>query len=194
VSDERLTNLLKDADRYYEPRRAAADLEQRVTHAVRRARRIEVGVGLAAAAALLLAVYPTLRVVRTAIPPKQTARAEPLAANEASLRAEIASLRQEAEMHRGVALRILANRALRASSAHLKRTANGQSSSTARQIERQVDRAAELVVKRAARLMQASETCDAAAELRRVIKLFPESPWAEVARRRLGRIKPESST
>ena len=100
------------------------------------------------------------------------------------LRAEIASLRAEADSRTAVVEHMLAAEQRRKSLARYRRRRDWPD--PGEQVERQMDRAALAMVFQADRMSRQVELrAPAMAIYHRTIELFPESRWADVARQRL---------
>ncbi len=111
---------------------------------------------------------------------------------ERRLRREIADLRAQADAAEALAERMITLRRRRADLAAMQ--AKLAAPDPLELVRRQLDRAPAIMVRSAARLQYEYGLVASAAEAyRRTMNLFPDSPWAQVARRRLLEIDdPES--
>ena len=201
MSEDPIKQLLRRADLAAGPPNLQGDVVERV---FRLARRRATVTRWAAAAGIVLALGAAGLMVRIAGPgsgqrPQRqvadsqrrpstdigTANGPPAALTPASrLRAEIASLRAEADSRTAVVEHMLAAEQRRRSLARYRR--HRAWPDPGEQVERQMDRAALAMVFQADRMSREVELrAPAMAIYHRTIELFPESRWADVARQRL---------
>lgn len=113
------------------------------------------------------------------------------AVDVAALEAELARLRQAAQLHVRLARcaaegqRRADRMAEAAARAEAARTEARAFPNPAREARAEVDRAAETLVRLAERLRREEQPAAAARQYAEVARLFPESPWAVVAQQRL---------
>jgi hypothetical protein len=193
MSDELLRRLLQQADATAGPPPRIGDhLAARVRGRVLRRRRV--AFRLSAAAAIVLAAGVTVLMSysptrRGPLAGAGIARSEPVATPHGDVRAELARLDREAEIRIAVARRtaeILTQRRL-AESRTLQQPAIADPVADA---QREVEQAAYTLVSQADRMCRDMNLCaTAVVNYQRVVELFPETPWATVARQRLEEIK-----
>lgn len=106
------------------------------------------------------------------------------------LRQEVARLRAEADARMRVVRAVESRQDLARRLAQLKSGATG--SDPIDGIREQTDQAARTMVQHAARTAGQSESAAAAGRFREVIELFPQSPWADVAREKLSQMQSRS--
>jgi hypothetical protein len=194
VSDDPLKRILQQADvAAGDPPEVAGDLARRVRALAARRRRVSFGLSVAAAVALaagmtfLVSRAPTSSERGAGPGIVQSGQAPP---DLAEIRAEIERLGREAEMRLAVARRTRELLEQTERSRALKRQ-HDYPDPVAR-ARREVDRAAFVLVSQADRMCRDLDLCDSAAvKYQRVVDLFPETPWATVARQRLDEIKPK---
>lgn len=201
MSEDPIKELLRKVDLAAGPPNSQGDLVARV---FRLARRRAAVTRWAAAAGIVLALGAAGLMVRIAGPggaqrPQgqladaqrrpstsiDTPNGPPAAQTPGSrLRAEIASLRAEADSRAAVVEHMLAAEQRRKSLARYRRQRAWPD--PGEQVERRMDRAALAMVFQADRMYGQTETrAPAMAIYHRTIELFPESRWADVARQRL---------
>lgn len=183
MNDDRLRQLLLDADAASAAPTAVPGLAERARR--RRRRRTQVRAASAAAIALIFAVAGILHLA--ARPPAKSVIVES-AFDAAAAARQIAALEAQAAAHAELAER------LEQAELQARRLARAQRALAALSplvlIEREADRAAMLAIAEADRLLNELNRRDAAAaEYRRTIELFPQSHWAVVARDRLRQIQ-----
>ncbi len=191
MTDERLAQLLKDADAAGPVPVIPADLAERVLARAGRRRVVRVGTWAAAAAAVLMAGVGT-GIFLWHRPHAGSAGGD-LVANAGlakpdlpALRRDMALLRIQAESNARVAKMMLDIEA--------QQRRMAQASAALRALDplalarAEVDQAARLVVLEADRKAQESRSAEAAGDLKRVIEVFPGSAWAQVARERLAEL------
>jgi CHAT domain-containing protein len=193
MSDDPLKKLLQQADAMAGgPPEMPGDLARRVRLRAARRRRVRVGVS-AAAAAIVLAVGTTLLWPQgsTLSPPANeppVALVEQSQPDVARIEAEIERLRREADTRLAVVNRtqeILEE--MKRLDELKKQPPVPDAVAYAR---REVDQAAYTLVSQADRMCRELDLCESAAvKYRRVVKLFPESCWAAVARQRLSELE-----
>lgn len=189
-----LKRILQEADAAAgTPPHVPEDLARRVPELAVRRRRVRFG--LSAAAALALAVGATSLLWEPAgLPEPRNGFEAPVVLKPgdrpdvADLRAEIERLGREADWRLAVARRtqeILEQ--MRRAEALRQQEPVPDPVAAAR---REVDRAAYVLVRQADRMCREMDLCDSAVvKYRRVVELFPDTPWATVARQRLGEIE-----
>jgi len=194
MNDEQLRQLLKTADGLAgQPPDMPEDLAQRVRLRAQRRRRVRAGYSVAAA--VVLAVGMTWVWARAPAAPATAQRPavvlRPFDYRSAeTIETEIEGLRREAELRLAVARRtqeILEE--LRRTDA-LKRQQPEPIPDPVAEVRQQADKAAYTLVSQADRMCRELDLCASAAQkLERVMQLFPDSPWAVVARQRLEDMK-----
>ena len=200
MNDDGLRKLLREADAAAgQPPKVAGDLARRVRVLAARRRRVEFG--MSAAAAILLATGMTFLMSQSTASRSSAgrpaivkggpavAKGSPIVPESADIVAEIARLDREASVRLAVARRTEELvREMRERDA-AKRTQEVYVDPVA-DARREVEKAAYTLVSQADRMCRDMNLC-AAAEVnyRRVLELFPETPWATVARQRLDEIK-----
>lgn len=198
MTDDPLRNLLQRADRAAgDPPAAPSDLARHVRGIVARRRFMRTTIGVAAAVALgaagvIIFSWPVsssdagIRMARDHATPIEPER---ISDGEESRR-WIERLRSEAEMHRVIAKRIAEISAVRAKTKQLERQVRRPLADPLVAVRDEVDRAARTIFKKADRLLADEQLRKyAAPQFRRVVELFPDSPWAAVARARLIELK-----
>lgn len=187
-----IEQLLRAADRAAAaPPAGPADLADRVRCRARRQRSLHAVGGTAAAAVIVLAVgvwWLTSPGGPTAEAPV-VARSQPATQDEvAQLRAEIAALRQEADAALALARQLAAERQRQDQMAALQRVIDGPDAVD--EVRREMDQAAFTIVYQADRMLRELNLPESAIEsYRQAIRLFPDSPSAEVARQRLAELE-----
>ena len=200
MSEDPIKQLLRRADQAAGPPNSQGDLVERVFRlAGRRAAvtrwAVAAGIVLALGAGLMVRIAgpgggrrPQDQVADAQRQPStniDTPNGPPAAQTPASrLRAEIASLRAEADSRTAVVEHMLAAEQRRKSLDRYRRYRAWPD--PGEQVERQMDRAALAMVFQADRMSRQVELrAPAMAIYHRTIELFPESRWADVARQRL---------
>lgn len=189
-----LRRILQQADAVAGPApEMPEDLARRVAACAARRRRVRFS--LSAAAAIMLAVggawllwEPRGTLDRGREPELPVVQAPTDAFEIADLRTEIERLRREAELRLAVARRTqeILQEMRRAEA--LERTTRTADPIAA--VRRQADQAAYVVVRQADRMCREMNLCDSAVvRYERVVRLFPNSRWAVVARQRIEQIK-----
>ena len=192
MSDDPLRRILQQADAIAgDPPEMADDLAGRVRLLALRRRRVSFG--LSAAAAIVLAVGMTLMWSQTPSPshpgvgPPVVQRGQE-GANAESIRAEIERLGRQAD-HRLALARRTQEILEQMKRAEAREQEHAYPDAVANAL-REVDKAAFVLVSQADRMCRELDLCKSAAvKYRRVVKLFPDTPWAAVARQRLEEIK-----
>lgn len=192
MSDDPLKRILQEADAAADqPPPMSTDLARRVRRLAERRRRLSFG--LNAAAALVLAVGMTLLWSSPRIPPRPVPGVHLVGQQQEQLeaermQAEITRLRREAASRLAVARRTreLMARSGRARGSKLAAEVPDPMAN----VRREVERTAYLLVWQADRMCRQQNLCDlAVGKYRRVVELFPDTPWATVARQRLDEIR-----
>lgn len=182
-----LKELLRRADAAAgPPPEMQGDLAGRARALARRRRTARMIVRAAAVAATAVGLGILAMQFRTGGPGRRVVEETPTssAAEIAELRAEIARLNAEAESRMAVVRRMLAAEANYKLLAELRREL--AKPTAAERMRRQIDRAAFVMVYQADHLMDPEDDREAvAATYRRVVELFGQTAWADVARRRL---------
>ena len=193
MSPEPIEDLLRDADRAAgRPPDGPADLAGRVLRTVRRRRRIRNGVR-AGAVVSVLAIATVLFVTRpdldrASIQPPAIALRPDGEDQIARLRAEIARLGAEADAAAALAKRMSDLKQRHARLGALRRKL--RQPDPLEQARREVGRTPFIIVYQADRMYRELELhASAAKAYRRAIDLFPDSPWAQVARGRLSEME-----
>lgn len=183
MNDERIKNLLEDADRTAGPPRYKAVRTCDIRAQLRRRRSIAVAASTAAAVVLLCGVA------------LWNARSEPekraLEPQEriASLEEQVRQLQEQSETTMRLVQEVLAKerqeRRLAALHAEL-----ASISDPAQELQRQAEKTAFALVYQADRMIgEMNQTESAVETYEQVIRLFPENRWADVARERLAQIR-----
>jgi len=201
MSDDALRDILKRADATAEaPPKMPADLAARVRRRAARRSRTRVMGGCVAAAVVVLATGVTAyfwSASDTNIPNRDPAANAVVNADSeqyadsdmAAIRAELDALRREADARLAVARRTreILGRMEKADAASETEEEVPDAVANAR---REVDRAAYTLVVQADRMCREMKLCDSAmVKYERVIRLFPETRWATVAKDRLNEIR-----
>lgn len=193
MSDDPLRKLLQRADAMAGgPPEMPGDLARRVRILAARRRRVRVGISAAAAGIVLVVGMtllwpqdPTLPQPVNESPVAQVEQSQP---DIAQIKAEIERLHREANTRLAVVQRtqeILEE--MKRLDELKKQTRMPDAIANAR---REVDQAAYTLVSVADRMCRELDLCDSAAvKYRRVVELFPETPWAVVARQRLSELE-----
>ncbi|MCP4251333.1 MAG: hypothetical protein GY778_30220 [bacterium] len=197
MTGDPLQDLLREADATAsEPPTGPADLTSAVLRLARRRQRVRrvVGAGSATAALLIglgLAVSNWDALVGSS-PGGPVVTMSDTQEQEQRLRREIADLRARADAAEALAQRMITLGRRRADLAALERKLRAPDPlESARQ---QLDRTPAIMVRSAVRLQHEYGLVASAAEAyRRTMNLFPDSPWAQVARRRLLEIDDDQS-
>jgi len=194
MTDDELRQLLREVDADAgAPPAASGDLALQVRHAAARDRR-RLLAGLSAAAVLVLAAgFWTIR-PRGSIEPidesagRVTAMDPDVAEMSDTERLfEISRLHREAALCQTVLER---TQALLEQQRRVVKLKGTPLPDTVANVRREADKAAYVIVAQADRMCRQRQLCKSAAvKYRRVVKLFPESPWAEVARGRLDELE-----
>jgi hypothetical protein len=196
VQEDPLSRILKQADADLGgPSPLPDDLARRVRLRAARRRSQRVAGGLAVAAAIVLAIGASVMLSRRPALPafqgggdRRITHAEPLEPDPRGVRAELARLGAEAEWRAAVARRTEEILAQMRRAESLKRESD--SSDPLARLRRQVDQAAFTLVAHADRMCREQNLCrSAVVKYQRVITLFPDTPWAKVARQRLQEIE-----
>ena len=194
MRDDRLRQLLRQADASADgPPALPADFAARVRRLDVRRRRVRVGVG--AAAAVLMAVgltslwsWPAVGPVGV---PAETPQVVvvPLPPTEfAEISAELRRLRAEVELRTTVARQMDQRLELVRRTDEVEQVPAPPDAVAA--VREQMDQAAFVLVQNADRMCRDLDLCKSAeAKYRRVLELFPGSPWATVARQRLNELQ-----
>lgn len=183
MNDERIKNLLEDADRTAGPPQYGAVRARDIRLQLRRRRSIAIAVPAAAAAVLLggLALWNRR-------PHPQEPAAEPQE-RIASLEEQVRQLQEQTETTMRLVQEVLATerqeRRLAALQVELASIPN-----PAEEVQRQAEKAAFALVYQADRMIgEMNQTESAVETYEQVIRLFPQNRWADVARERLAQIK-----
>ena len=124
-------------------------------------------------------------------PPPPPAVAVPPAADATVLLAETRRLESEAAIHLAVASGLAARRDLRRRAAETAADDRGAAPVTSLRLER--EKAALTLLDHADRLRRDLRELDAAlAAYRQTVELFPDTPWAALARRRIEEMVPDA--
>ncbi|UCD48718.1 MAG: hypothetical protein JSW27_14430 [Phycisphaerales bacterium] len=183
MSEERIRELLQNADRaagppLFGPIRAV-DLHQRL----RRRRFVWVGIPAAAAAVLLLGFGAWTLRFRLGVP------ASPHPDRIASLEEQVRQLHAQTDAALKLVQEVLAQERQQQRLEALEAKLASIPDPTA-EIERQVDRTAFMLFYEADKLYRELNQTESAVEAyEQVIRLFPDNQWAHVARERLAEIK-----
>lgn len=183
MTEERIRELLRDADRAAGPPSFARVTADGIRRRIRRRRLVWIAAPAAAAAMVLLAFGPWgIRARNTAPAPEQRRQIASLEEQVERLQAQTdATLR----LVRGVLAEQRQQQRLAALEAELASIPDPLT-----ELERQTDRTAFVLVYQADRLYRELNQTDSAVEAyEQVIRLFPQNQWAEVARRRLAEIQ-----
>lgn len=170
--------LLRNADASLPSPAAPDGLALRVRH--RRDRRwrrtTRYVVAMASIALIMLTVWLTTTIASRPAPAKHLAVSPP-ARQRMSDAMMLAAIDLNARLHEQTAAMLISDRrAARPAPSHASAGAD---------VQTQRDRAALILVYEAERSAREHHPADAAAGYRRAIALFPQSPWADVARQRL---------
>lgn len=194
MSDDPLRQILQQADAAAgDPPEIAGDLAHRVRTLAARRRRVSFG--LSAAAAVVLAAGMTFLLSRTPTSSERGAGPGIVQSGQVQpglveIRTEIERLGREAEIRLAVARRM--QELLEQMERSKTRKRQHDYPDPVARARREVDRAAFVLVSQADRMCRDLDLCDSAAvKYQRVVDLFPETPWATVARQRLDEIKPK---
>ena len=183
MNDDRLTDLLRAADRDAGPPALRPDLADRVRRKALLHRRYEAR-GAAAAAMLVFAVGSGWLLSHSR--PSSLAPQEVVDHDELSR--ELAAIRAEAEAKTALVRRLQSIR--RIGVARRGRLGYSIEPALARRMKRQIDRAAFTIVYTADRLHREAGLIESAVEqYEQALRLFPQTPAAETARRRLAKLK-----
>jgi hypothetical protein len=153
------------------------------------ARQRRVRFGFSAAAAIVLAVGMTSLWLQAPTPSGLGGASRIVQGDVESIRAEIEALRREADVRLAVAQRTqeILEQMRRAEALSKPAAPLPDPVADAR---RELEKAAYTLVSQADRMCRELDLCDSAAiKYQRVVELFPETPWAAVARERLSEIK-----
>ncbi len=183
MNNERIKNLLEDADQAAGPPRYKAVRTCDIRAQLRRRRSIAVAASTAAAAVLLCGL---------ALWSGRSRPAEPAAEPQeriASLEEQVQQLRAQTETTMRLVQEVLAKdrqeRRLAALQAELASIPD-----PAEELQRQADETAFTLVYQADRMIREMNQTESALEAyEQVIRLFPQNRWADVARERLARIR-----
>lgn len=182
MNEKHIESLLRRADAVAE-RPVFADISTAgMRQRLRRRRVIRTGGSLAAAAVVTLTVVFAALCLRTKVPPPEPQRI-------ASLEEQVEQLQARTDATLRLVQEVLEKdrqqRRLAALEAELASIPD-----PTRQIERQVDRTAFLLIYQADRLYkELNQTESAVAAYKELIQLFPDNRWAQVARERLSQIE-----
>lgn len=195
MNDDRLEQLLEDADRSASPPKGSADLAQHVFRTARRRAKARQSIRLCGAAILasLVAWFVWAKPrPKIAIDSRNLVRAHPtLVSSEIKqVKVELAELDLQASLHEQTAKALVQfrradRRRIHADSERaLLMTQDPQA-----RLDEQRELAAYIIVERGDRLLrQSNDGSAAAAVYRRAIELFPDSAQASIARQRLEHI------
>ncbi|MDY0357900.1 MAG: hypothetical protein RBR19_18600 [Sedimentisphaerales bacterium] len=183
MNDERIKNLLEDADRAAGPPQYGMVRARDIRLRLRRRRSIAIAAPAAAAAVLLCGV---------ALWNQHQQPAEPAPVPQeriASLEEQVRQLQEQTETTMRLVQEVLAKerqeRRLAALQAELASIPD-----PAEELQRQAEKAAFALVYQADRMIgEMNQTQSAVETYEQVIRIFPENRWAEVARERLARIR-----
>jgi hypothetical protein len=178
------------------PPQAGGDLAGRVRHlAARRRRRAIAGSAAALLAAGLVGAVIWVGLTTTGRTPRgpgAVVRQELDAEEIARLRTEMARLKAEADWRTKVAAAMVAQERTAKRLATLRKAAPRLD--PAEEIRQETDKAALVIVRQADRLYREHHLRDRAIQrYRDAIQLFPQSPWADVARQRLAALNSSAS-
>lgn len=197
VSD-RIEELLQQTDERAGEPRLTANLAERTYRAYARRRRVTVGLSTAAGLILVAGiVYMTRGIVfrggstesRQKVVAERNGSREMVQGEIEQLRAEVAQLRAEAEFRTAILAEVLRVQKQQAKIRALERQVRSQTDPLA-EVNRLVERAALVTVYQADRKYNELDLKESAiADYRQVIKLYPETRWAENARQRLAEIE-----
>lgn len=183
MNDEHIRSLLEDADRMAGPPQYGAIRAGEIRLRLRRRRSIALGVPAAAAAVFVCAVglWSARSVPEKPAPEQQT--------QIASLQEQVRQLQEQTETTMRLVQEVLAkerqDRRLAALHAELARIPD-----PAQELQRQADKTAFALVYQADRMIgEMNQTESAVKAYEQVIRLFPETRSAEVARERLAQIR-----
>ena len=184
MNDDRLGQLLRNADESIPPPARAAGLVERIQRRRNRQRRIN-QFGMAAVFVVMTSAtwaaisWKNHRPVPPLVfdPEAQTRRA---VSPPRSVQPTLTQLFVEAQVHAKTA-EIL----LRSTHTARRPSASSGAATTTSDIQLQRDRAALIMVYDADRSVRENHPADAIAVYRRAIELFPQTHWAEIARQRL---------
>lgn len=198
MPSDRIEELLQQTDDRAGAPRLAANLAERTYRAYAHRRRITVGLSTAAGLILVAGiVYMTRGIVfrgdstesRQKVVVERNGSREMVQREIEQLRAEVAQLRSEAEFRTVILAEVLRVQKQQAKIRALERQVRSQTDPLA-EVNRLVERAALVTVYQADRKYNELDLKESAiADYRQVIKLYPETRWAERARRRLAEIE-----
>jgi hypothetical protein len=194
MGDEPLKRLLQEVDAAAgPPPDLPADLALRVRTLALRRQRMRFGLSMAAAIVLAVGMASLWSQAPPAPSglggPAEIVQTRPEPPDVASIRAEIEQLRREADLRLAVAQRTqeILEQMRRAEALTKPQQALPDPVVDAR---RELEKAAYTLVYQADRMCRELDLCESAAiKYQRVVELFPETPWAVVARQRLSEIK-----
>lgn len=191
MNDDRLRNLLRDADAAAPPppvRDLATAVRERARRRSRRRRAAVLAtVVLLPMSALAVALLHKERPAETA-----SIASRPVQVDDVALRDEAIRLRAESGLQTAVALRLRLQADRRAHLARERSLMDAGARTPSFLSER--DKAALTLLDHGDRLRGELQQVEAAlAAYRRAIELFPESQWAAVARKRIEEIKPRAA-
>ena len=184
MNDDRLEKLLRQADTMAGPPcPPATDLAHRVMRSA--ARRRLVRTGSACAASILLVLIGSAWLMRSGAARGPTIAVQPPSPEEIKrLRTEMEALGREADSRTEVIRRVAAWQRQAGKLAELQRQANQPD--PLEESRGQVEKAAFLMYCDARRLCRDPDTVDrCVAVCRRIVELFPQTAWGQVARQQL---------
>ncbi len=198
METDRIEEILQQADDSAGEPSLTANLAERTYRMYARGRRISVGLSTAAGLILVAGIFywgrgnlfssqPSASQPEIAVntgEPKQFAQGE-----IEQLRTEVAQLRAEAELRTAILAEVLERQAQQERVRALERQVRGQPDPLT-EVNRLIERAALVTVYQADRKYNELDLKESAiADYRQVIKLYPETNWAERARQRLADIE-----
>ena len=183
MEEDKLKSLLQKADRIVpQPTHVPANLAAGVRRRAKQRRFVRLAAPLSAAAMVLIA-FGIYRLVGT---PADDAR------ERAALKAEVEQLRQQTDATLKLVREVLGNQRRQQRIAELEAKLASIPDPLER-MQRQADKTAFILVYQANQMYEELDRKDSAIQTyNRVIELFPQSKWAEVARQRLSEMKNNS--
>jgi hypothetical protein len=179
--NDRIGQLLRDADAAHRPAGGTNDLAGRVRE--RRDRRRRRRASAVATLSILVMIGAAAWLTLRPATPVGTTKRSPMPETDSR---SVELLAVEAQLHEQTAARMLA-------AAQTKTSRSSPSAWSARPpadvVQTQRDRAALILVYDADRSVREKRPADAIAAYRRAVELFPQSHWAQVARRRLAEMQ-----
>jgi uncharacterized protein YoxC len=186
MSEQEIEKLLQEADRAAgPPKRVRVDLVE-IRRRAKRRRIVNMAGPVAAAAVLMLALGLWSITLRT---PKTTPERERIA----SLESQVKQLRARTDAAINLIQEVLEQERRQQRLNELEAELAGIPDPI-EEMQRQVDKTAFILVYQADRLYrELNQTSSAVEAYNRVIRLFPDNRWAQVARQRLAEIKSKKS-